>query len=146
MKTVTNAPVWDLTLEQFAANNIKKVVFKSVYNEKTDSSNRTYIDYYTSQNTRVQISLRNINSRKEAIEFAYNEECKRKNFRLYDKKSMSYFYDHAKNNECILWFNTKEKASEYKDEYLSKGNYPDQPHTVIAIHGFIGKEYQGYTH
>lgn len=72
--TPTDTPIKEMSLADFAANNIHKVVYKEVYNEKRDCSNRTFISYYTSSYTRKEISLRNINSRKEAIEYAYNYE------------------------------------------------------------------------
>lgn len=78
MTNPSNTPVKELTLEQFAKNNVKKCVYKSVYNEKRDCSNRTFIKYYTSSNTLREIPLRNINSRKEAIEYAYNYELNQK--------------------------------------------------------------------
>ena len=33
----------------------------------------------------------------------------------------------------VLKFRTKKAAEQYKDDYLSVGNYPDRPHTVLSI-------------
>ena len=50
--------------------------------------------------------------------------------KLYDNKENDYLLDKQSRE---LTFNTIEAAEEFKDDYLAKGNYPDEPHTVISI-------------
>lgn len=109
-KSPSNTPVSELSLAEFAENNIKKVVYKSVYNEKKDCSNRTFISYYTSANTRKEIPLRNISSRKEAIEYAYNYECSQIN-----KGTVKVFNNEIKVGDKFLYNGKKNFLSEVVD-------------------------------
>ena len=67
---------------------------------------------------------------------------KAKNWKLWDDVNKSYFYDLSNPNmnnlnPPILTFGTKKEAEQYKDDFLSAGNYPDRPHTVIQVIGGV---------
>lgn len=49
-------------------------------------------------------------------------------YRLYDKKEMAYVNS--------VNYPSQEAAEEEKQYMLDHGEYPDEPHTVIAIHVF----------
>jgi hypothetical protein len=55
-------------------------------------------------------------------------------FRLWDTKEKSYF------NET---FPTKLNARDFRDAWLDKGNYPDEPTSVISIHEFKDGKFIG---
>jgi len=56
-----------------------------------------------------------------------------KNFRLYDNKEKNYL--NSVNYNTLEWANTD------KEQFLSEGNYPDDPHTVISVHEFNDNDF-----
>ena len=54
-----------------------------------------------------------------------------KTFKLFDTKEKSYLRDDNTGKE--IEFTSYEDANKYRYEFLSRGNYPDYPVTVIEI-------------
>lgn len=59
-------------------------------------------------------------------------------YKIWDNVNKSFLYDLSnpqKNglDPPVLKFKTKKSAEQYKDDFLSAGNYIDRPHTVLQI-------------
>ena len=54
-----------------------------------------------------------------------------KTFKLFDTREQTYLTEDNTGKE--VEFPTYEEANEYRFDYLSEGNYPDYPVTVIEV-------------
>jgi len=62
-------------------------------------------------------------------------------FKIWDTKEKCYL---MRNNSLEdIEFSNKEMADEYRFDYLQKGNYPDEPITVLQIHEFNNDKFAG---
>jgi hypothetical protein len=62
-------------------------------------------------------------------------------FKLFDTKERCYLFDPIRQYDYE--FETSLRADQFRHEYLQRGNYPDDPCTVIQIHSFEGNKFTG---
>lgn len=57
-------------------------------------------------------------------------------YKIWDNKAKAFLEMPDGIHNCE--FATEQQAEDYKESYLSKGNYPDEPHTVLEVLQFFG--------